>query len=271
MNVMTTKTPGSMLLIGCGNMAGAMLDGWLAGGVDPSIFTIADPYREDAPDGVRLLKELPKGETFDAVMLGIKPQMLNDNAPEIEPLIGGETVVLSILAGTQLDTLQSKFPRAGGIVRVMPNLSAALGKSPIALVGKDVGDEQRAMVDALAAPLGQGEWLPDESLFDLVTALAGSGPGFVYRFIDSLAKAASALGLPREQADRLALATVEGSAALAANSEHSPGELARRVASPGGVTQAGLDTLDENDRMLKLMTDTLRNARDRSIAMAKEA
>jgi pyrroline-5-carboxylate reductase len=270
MNVMAVKTPSRMLLIGCGNMAGAMLDGWLAGGLDPVIFTIVDPMRKDAPDGVRLLRQLPD-EEFDAVMLGIKPQGLADAASAIEPLLGPGTVLLSILAGTRLATLRQRFPRAGAVVRVMPNLSAKLGKSPIALVAADISDDQRSMVDALAAPLGHGEWLADESLFDLVTALAGSGPGFVYRFIDSLAIAAADLGLPRDQADRLALATVEGASALAAVSEHGPGELARRVASPGGVTQAGLDTLDKDNRLVTLMTDTLRSARDRSAEMAREA
>ncbi|MDT0575644.1 pyrroline-5-carboxylate reductase dimerization domain-containing protein [Croceicoccus sp. F390] len=258
-----------MLLVGCGNMAGAMLDGWLAAGLDSQMFTIVDPYRKAAPGGVRLLKTLPD-EAFDMVMLGIKPQMLKDAAPRIRPLAGSDTIVLSILAGTMLATLDGFFPEARAIVRVMPNLSARLGKSPIALVSADINERERSQVDAMAAPLGTLEWLPDESLFDLVTALAGSGPGFVYRFIDALAAAAATLGLPREQADRLALATVNGSAQLAAESAHSPADLARQVASPGGVTQAGLDTLDDDDALLRLMTRTLANARDRSAQMARD-
>lgn len=106
---------------------------------------------------------------------------------------------------------------------------------------------------------------------DLVTALAGSGPAFVYRFIDALAEGAAALGLPRDQADRLALSMVEGSAMLAAASEHSPGELARRVASPGGVTQVGIDILDAERRLARLVEDTLRGARDRSAEMTEQA
>ena len=106
---------------------------------------------------------------------------------------------------------------------------------------------------------------------DLVTALAGSGPAFVYRFIDALACGATELGLPAEQAGRLALAMVEGAASLAAASPHSPGELARRVASPGGTTQAGLDTLDRDGALAGLIEATLRSARDRSLEMAAEA
>jgi len=129
----------------------------------------------------------------------------------------------------------------------------------------------RARTDALMAPLGVAEWLSGEEQMDLVTALAGSGPAFVYRFIDALAEGAAALGLPRAQADRLALSMVEGAALLAAASEHAPAELARRVASPGGVTQVGMDVLDADRRLARLMEDTLRGARDRSAEMTAQA
>lgn len=259
------------LQFGCGNMGGAMLAGWLAGGFDPAAFTVVDPYLESAPSGVRLLGAAPQGEApADVVLLGFKPQQLGDAAAAIVPHVGPGTLVLSILAGVDLATLRGVFPGAGAIVRVMPNLAAALGKSPIALVG-DADQAARTRTDALMAPLGQAEWLADEGQMDLVTALAGSGPAFVYRMIDALAAGAASLGLPREQADRLALAMVEGAATLAAKSPYGPGELARRVASPGGVTQVGLDVLDADQRLARLMEDTLRGARDRSAEMTLQA
>lgn len=110
-----------------------------------------------------------------------------------------------------------------------------------------------------------------EDKFDLVTALAGSGPAFVYRFIDALGAAAVRLGLPEEQARELAVAMTEGAAALAARSDHSPGKLADMVASPGGVTRKGMDVLDEGEALTRLLTETLRSARDRSVEMAREA
>jgi pyrroline-5-carboxylate reductase len=262
-------TDPAILLFGCGNMGGAMLAGWLASGMAPARFTVVDPFLAAAPGGVRLLREPPHGETFDAVLLGFKPQQLGEAATMVEPLAGAGTLVLSILAGVDLATLRRTFPCAGTIVRVMPNLSAALGKSPIGLVAEEGAD--RALTDRLMAPLGQAEWLSGEDRMDLVTALAGSGPAFVYRVIDCLAAGAANLGLPREQADRLALAMVEGAAALAAASPHSPGELADRVASPGGTTRKGMDVLDEGGRLLALMEDTLRAARDRSAEMTAEA
>ncbi len=270
--MMTPTAPPALRIIqfGCGNMGGAMLAGWLAGGLDPAAFTVIDPYPKPGPAGVRIVDRVPEHAGADVVLLGFKPYQLAASAGMIEPLVGRGVLLLSILAGVDLATLRATFPAAGAIVRVMPNLAAAVGKSPIALFG-DAGGAAREQTDALMAHLGQAEWLDDERDMDLVTALAGSGPAFVYRFIDALASGAAALGLPREQADRLALAMVEGAARLAAMSPHSPAELARQVASPGGVTQVGLDVLDADARLARLVEDTLRGARDRSAAMTKEA
>jgi pyrroline-5-carboxylate reductase len=259
-----------ILLVGCGNMAGAMLQGWLAAGMAPARFTVADPAPREHPPGVRKLDSIPATGRFDAILLGIKPQLLAHVAPQVEPLTGPGTVLISILAGVELAVLAERFPRANGLVRIMPNLAAALGKSPIAMAARGLDEAVRQAAFELFAPLGTPEWI-DEGEFDLVTALAGSGPAFVYRFIDALAVAAADLGLPADKARRLALAMVEGAASLAAASEHDPGELARRVASPGGVTQAGLDALDAGDSLRLLVEKTLRAARDRSAEMAAQA
>lgn len=260
----------TILLLGCGNMGGAMLAGWLGGGVAPETFTVVDPYLAEAPAGVRLLRELPDDQ-FDAVLLGVKPQMLDAVAPQLAPIAGSGTVLFSILAGVELDSLAARFPAARALVRIMPNLAAAIGKSPIALFDRGLAEQGRDAVTALMRPLGPVEWLASEADFDLVTALSGSGPGFVYRFIEALADGAAALGLDPAQAERLAVATVDGAAQLAAASDHGPGELARRVASPGGSTQKGLDVLDDNGALKALIQATLRAARDRNAEMAAAA
>lgn len=262
--------PQSVLLVGCGNMGGAMLAGWLASGLEPARFTILDPMLDQAPDGVELLRE-PPDRRFDAILLAVKPQMLEKLAPGIAPLAADGAVILSIMAGVELASLASRFPGAGGFVRIMPNLAAAIGKSPVALAASGLDQAREDAVTRLMDPLGTPEWLENEGLFDLVTALAGSGPAFVYRFIDAPAAGAGELGLSAETADRLALATVEGAALLAAASPHEPGELARRVASPGGTTQAGLDVLDADEALARLVTATLRAAAERSAEMAREA
>ncbi len=259
----------SILLIGCGNMGGAMLAGWLAGGLDAARFTVVDPLMAEAPAGVTLLRELPDG-AFDAILLGVKPQLLGDVAAGVARLAKPGTLLLSILAGVELASLAERFPDAGGHVRIMPNLAAAIGKSPIALASRGLDEAAKSRITRLMAPLGTPEWLGEE-LFDVVTALAGSGPAFVYRFIDALAAGAGALGMPPDQAERLALAMVEGAGALASASPHRPGELARRVASPGGTTEAGLKVLDADAALTRLAEATLRAAADRSAEMAKAA
>ncbi len=260
----------SILMIGCGNMAGAMLEGWLKGGVPASTFTVMDPKRESLPGDIPVMRDLPEEGTFDAVLLGVKPQMLGDVAPQLQKLVGPQTTILSILAGVQLDTLESNFPTAGANVRVMPNLAVSLGKAPVALAEQGLDEQGRSDLHDFMAHLGTPSWV-GEDRFDLVTALAGSGPGFVYRFIDALKVAATQLGLEEAQARELAIAMTEGASALASQSEHDPGKLADMVASPGGVTRKGLDVLDEDQAMVSLMTNCLRAARDRSVEMAEEA
>lgn len=259
-----------ILIVGFGKMAQAMVDGWLASGIPPERFAIYHPRRSDSPAGIALHNDWPT-EQFDAVLLAVKPQMLGDIAAELEPLLGPDTVLISVLAGVELAGLQRMFPRVGGIARFMPNLAVALRKSPNALAATELDDAQREELTRLAAALGSAEWLDDESQFNLVTALAGSGPGFVFRFIDALAGAATDLGLDRAQADRLAIAMVEGASALAASSEYSAAELASRVASKGGMTQKGLDVLEEGAALQQLLHQCLRAARDRGAEMAEMA
>lgn len=257
----------NILICGFGTMTRAMVDGWLRDGIPAETFTVYHPRGKEVPDGVTLVTDWPE-KPCDAVLLGVKPHMLEDVAPGLQAAVGPQTTVISVLAGVELASLRGHFPSAGGVVRFMPNLACALGKSPNALLAEGLDDASSDSVTALATALGTAEWLEEESQFDLVTALAGSGPGFVYRFIDALAAAATRLGLEEDQAGRLALQMVEGASALAATSELSPRELARSVASPGGMTQRGLDVLDEDGALVTLLTHTLRAARDRGSEMA---
>ena len=259
----------TILILGCGNMGGAMLAGWLASDLSLKL-TVVDPAVTEVPADVRLLRQVP-AERFDVVLLGIKPQLLGAAAPALAPVMTTSTVLLSILAGAELASLAGHFPINGGIVRVMPNLAAAIGKSPIGLFGAGLTDPVRAAVTALLDPLGTPEWLAREADLDAVTALAGSGPAFVYRFIEALTAGGAALGLDPEQAQRLALSMVEGAAMLAAQAGEAPAELARRVTSPGGTTAAGLAVLDDGAALERLITATLRAARDRGAELAAEA
>lgn len=257
---------GSIWLIGCGNMAGAMLTRWLACGLEPAAVTVIRPSGVAPADGVRVLTAVPDEPAPDVLLLGVKPQKLSEVAPAVADAVGPGTLLLSILAGAELATLAALFPRAGAIVRAMPNTPVALGRGVIGLHG--VRDPR---VEPLMAPLGHAEWIADERLFDVVAALAGCGPAFLFRFVDALAAAAADLGLPPDQAARLAVAMTDGAAGLAAGSNEAPAQLADRVASPGGMTRKGLDVLDEADALRDLIGRTLAAAVTRGREMAAEA
>lgn len=250
-------------------MGSAMLRGWLADGIAPDRFHVVDPTPQDLPEGVGVSRSAQDVEAiFDLVVLGIKPQMLTALAPDIETLLAPQATVLSILAGIRTETLSAHFP-AARILRVMPNLAAAIGKSPLGIFATPDSDVRRADVNALLAPLGTPVWIEDENHMDAVTALAGSGPAFVYRFIDALAQGGVAAGLPNDVAALLAVSMVEGAALLAATSDETPDILAARVTSPGGTTAAGLTILDDADALNRLVADTLSAARDRGAELAK--
>jgi pyrroline-5-carboxylate reductase len=262
---------GPIWLVGCGNMAGAMLRGWLDSGLDPHEVTVIRKSGAPVADGVTVLTAPPPDGPVPAlVMLGVKPQMLDLVAPGIAPMLAPETLLVSILAGVELDALRRRFPTPREIVRAMPNTPVALGQGVVALASNSVDQAARDRAAALMAPLGLVEWV-DESLFDVVTALAGSGPAFLFRFIDALAEAGTDAGLSADQAARLALATVGGSAVLASTAEESPRELADRVASPGGSTRRGLDVLDEPEGLAPLLRNTLTAAILRNREMAEAA
>ncbi len=252
-------------LVGCGAMAGAMLSRWLATGMDAALVTVIDPALPDFP-GVRVLAEMPKESPPAQLMLGIKPQMLDEVVPRVAPFVGAHTTLLSILAGKRHATLSQAFPAARQVVRVMPNLPVAIGEGAVALHAPGA---DHAAISALMAPLGLVEWIDDEGLFDAVTALSGSGPAFLYRFAEALTAGGAALGLAPDVADRLARATVAGAASLARASTAPLGTLADRVASRGGSTRVGLDVLDHDDALKALATRALKAAAERNRELGK--
>jgi len=262
---------GPFWLIGCGNMAGAMLEGWLHAGLDPEQVTVVRPSGRQVAPGVRVLTTLPRDEMPALVMLGVKPQKLDEVAPMLAPVLDTRTVLISILAGVEQASMRQRFPGVGTIVKAMPNTPVRLRKGVTALYGDSDDTLARATVERLMQALGHAEWFDDEQLFQAAGHLSGAGPAFLFRFIDALALAGAELGLPREQSVRLAAAMVEGAGALAAGAGESPAQLAERVASPGGTTQAGLNVLDEDGALNRLLVRTLQASRRRGQELAQAA
>ncbi|MBK8629738.1 MAG: pyrroline-5-carboxylate reductase [Sphingomonadales bacterium] len=268
---MSWPIEGAVWFAGCGNMGSAILSRWLECGLNPARVTVIDPAPASLP-GVRWVAAPPQGEAAPALfVLGIKPQMLDDALPAYAGAVSEQTILLSMLAGVELGQLRKRFPQAGAIVRAMPNLAARLGKGVTGLMMDGGHDAAHAAVDAAMHQLGLAEWLTEEDQFHALTAVSGSGPAFLYRFVAALAKSGTALGLPEDQAMRLAKGMAEGAAALVAQSPDHPDDLAARVTSKGGTTAEGLAVLDHDSAMDALIAATLEATARRSRELADAA
>jgi pyrroline-5-carboxylate reductase len=265
--------PASLTLVGAGKMGGAMLAGWLAGGLDPARTTVLDPQASPemqalcAARGLALNPAAPP--VADALVLAMKPQGLEGAAPALAPLIGPGTLVVSILAGKTIANLRDRLPGARAIVRAMPNLPASIGRGATgAVASPEVDDRQRAQAHALLASVGLVEWLDDEGLIDALTAVSGSGPAYVFLLAEVMAEAGVAAGLPADMATRLARETVSGAAALLAANPRDAALLRRDVTSPGGTTAEALAVLMRDGGLPDLMREAVDAARRRAGALA---
>lgn len=260
-----------LVLVGCGRMGSALLEGWLARGLPAGTIWVVEPEPSDwlRAQGVRLNAPLPDAPAV--VVVAVKPQMMGDALPGLAALGGGGTLVLSIAAGTPVAAFEAAFGAGTPVVRAMPNTPAAVGRGISALVGNAAaGAEGLALAEALMAAVGACVRLQDEGQMDAVTAVSGSGPAYVFHMIEALAAAGMAQGLPEAMAMQLARATVCGAGALAAQSPETAEVLRVNVTSPGGTTAAGLGVLMDPDTGLPpLMRRTVGASADRSRELAK--
>ena len=239
---------GTIALAGAGKMGGAMLTGWLAGGLDPARAIVVEPHPSDeikalAARGVRLN---PQAAVAETLVMAVKPQSFREAGPMVKPFVGPSTLVVSIMAGTPIATLEEVC--GGMVVRAMPNTPAAIGRGiTVAVPAKGVSAAQRATADALLRATGSVEWVDDEKLMDAVTAVSGSGPAYVFLLAEELARAGVEAGLPAELAAKLARETVAGSGELLHRSDLPAATLRQNVTSPGGTTQAALEVLMAKD------------------------
>jgi pyrroline-5-carboxylate reductase len=267
-----TGIPGPIVLAGAGKMGGAMLEGWLALGLDPKAVIVLEP--QPTPDltalsqrGLRLNPFSPDRHAA-AVVIAVKPQVAPDVMRSLTFYVGVDTVVLSIMAGIKLGFLEREF-LLNAIVRAMPNTPASIGRGiTVAVPNKRVAPPQRQLVDALLSATGAVEWIDNESLMDAVTAVSGSGPAYVFLLAEVLARAGAAAGLPPELAMKLARETVAGAGELLSRSPLDPSVLRQNVTSPGGTTAAALDVLMASDGLDPLMRRAVAAATRRSRELA---
>ncbi|MCP5085332.1 MAG: pyrroline-5-carboxylate reductase [Rhodobacteraceae bacterium] len=260
---------GGLVLLGCGKMGSAMLQGWLANGVAPGNVSILDPFPSDwvkglATDGVSVNGALPAQPAV--CIIAVKPQMMGDALPLLQALGDGSTVFISIAAGTPIRAFEEVLGANTPIIRAMPNTPAAVGRGITALIGNaKITEDDLLMAEALLQAVGQTVRLEDESQMDAVTAVSGSGPAYVFHLIETLAAAGEAEGLPVELAMKLAKATVGGAGMLAETADETPSQLRVNVTSPGGTTAAALNVLmNESDGFPVLLRRGVKAAADRS-------
>lgn len=266
---------GGLTLVGCGKMGGALLAGWLRGGAPADRIMIADPAPSEETAGparaagARIapsLAELNLGKPPSILVMAVKPQRMAEALPAATQAMSGQTLLISIAAGTPISAFEAVAPAGAPIIRAMPNTPAAVGAGVSAIIGNaHAGAAALEAAEALLGVVGSVVRLAHEDQIDAVTGLSGSGPAYVFHMIEALAAAGEAEGLAPELATALARATVIGAGALAADSPKPASELRVDVTSPGGVTQAGLGALmAEADGLTALMRRTLKSAAARS-------
>ncbi len=272
-----TTAFGSILLVGCGKMGGALLAGWRDRGIAADRVVVVEPDGALAAavvqhHGVAVLsgpEALPDDYAPDVIVFAVKPQALDQVAPAYRRFASGGAVALSIAAGKTIAAYGHHLGEDAAIVRAMPNTPAAVRRGiTVACANMSVSATQREACGELLAAVGEVAWVEDEALLDPVTAVSGSGPAYVFLLIECLAKAGEAAGLPAPLAQRLARATVTGSGELARQSDEPAEVLRRNVTSPGGTTEAALKVLMGPDGLAELMERAVVAATQRSRALA---
>lgn len=267
----------AVALVGAGQMGGALVRGWLdairrGGGLT---LTVIEPNfdpaleRELAAAGAVLNPQ--DGAAADVVVLAVKPQVFLDTVSSARPFVGPSTLILSVMAGVTIPVIARAFDHER-IVRAMPNTAGQIGQGITAYVGASAcSDADRRLAEQLLDPLGPVEPIPNERLMDVVTAVSGSGPAYVFLLAEVLAAAAEAEGLDRETAGRLARQTVAGAGALMLDTGEAPAALRKAVTSPGGTTQAALDVLQAADGLGPVMRRAVAAAAARSRELGRDA
>lgn len=267
---------GQVVLVGCGNMGFAMLSGWLSSGkLKPGGVTVVEPnasLRDRAEGlGVAVLPDaagLGQDINVRLVIFAVKPQVMRDVVPAYRRFVSSGAAFVSVAAGTGVKVFEEILGPDAAILRCMPNTPAAIGKGMmVTYANANVTAAQEAFIVDLLSASGKVASIYDESLMDAVTAVSGSGPAYVFHFIECLTAAGEAAGLPADVAKLLAMQTVHGAGALAAASDDPPGRLREQVTSPNGTTAAALDVLMGDDRLKRLVSEAVEAARKRSIEL----
>ncbi|MEH6791818.1 pyrroline-5-carboxylate reductase family protein [Parasphingorhabdus sp.] len=256
-----------ILLLGCGNMGGALLKAW-AEQTDHE-FTVADPAKPDLPEHVTQVDSVDEldGAMFDCLIVALKPQLIDTVLPDYLPVLAPDGVISSIAAGYSASRLAA-HAAGRSVIRIMPNLPAFISKGVSGLYAHgDVPEAATGLIEQLALCSGEIVWVDSEDMLDRLTAVAGSGPGYVFEMLRAYIEAAEALGFSAEDARTLVLGTVQGTLEMARQSDRSLEDLRNSVTSKGGTTAAGLNALNGSGVYSDLIRDTLQAAYERAVEL----
>jgi len=264
-----------MVILGCGKMGSALLEGWLWRGLALGATWVIDPQPSDwlrnlERKGLHLNAGLPAAPAV--VLVAVKPQMMGTALPQVRAAISdSDALVLTVAAGTTIARYEAELGAGVRIVRSMPNTPAAVGRGITAVVGNAAcAEAELALAEELLSAVGQVVRLEGEHQMDAVTAVSGSGPAYVFHLIEALAAAGEAEGLPADMAMRLARATVTGAGELAHRAAEPAAQLRVNVTSPGGTTAAALAVLmDEEKGFPALLRQAVKAAADRGRELGK--
>ena len=277
MNDTTTSRPPSprIVFVGAGNMASALIGGLIARGTEPASLQAIDPsasQREALGARFGIATHAASGDPVgqaDVIVMAVKPQQMREAVNALAPQIATQ-LIISVAAGVRATDLSRWLGGYSRIVRTMPNTPALIGLGATGLAMLAGGtDADRKLAESIMQAVGQTVWVDDESQLDAVTALSGSGPAYVFRFIESMIAAGTGLGLSPEQSRQLALQTVSGAAQLACASSEPVALLRERVTSKGGTTAAALSVFEARG-LDAVVAQAMGAARDRSAELGDE-
>jgi pyrroline-5-carboxylate reductase len=271
---MTMDLDGRLVLIGAGKMGSAMLEGWLREGLDPSKLVAIDPAPSSevhamiSKRGIALNEMAGIGDAL-AIVVAVKPQVFEAVMSGLRVSRQANPLVISIVAGKTIASLEKHFGRDAAVIRAMPNTPAAVGRGITAMAAnRNVSTSQLALATRLLSAMGEVVTVEREEQIDAVTAVSGSGPAYVFYLTECLADAGRKLGLSEELATVLARATVSGSGELMRLSGLPAAVLRRNVTSPGGTTHAALEVLMAEHGLKSLLERAVAAAEKRSRELA---
>lgn len=268
----------NILLVGCGKMGSALLGGFISKLFSPDQIVIVenDPKRTydlNRKYGVKVIgagDSIPSGFTPETVIFAVKPQIMADILPGFARICSKDTLFISIAAGKTTAFFEKYLGVNRFVVRCMPNLPALVGQGATVLYPNDsITKEHQRRAESLFAAVGECFWVEDEGLLDAVTAISGSGPAYVFHFMECLIDAGIELGLPKKLATSLACSTIRGSAQLAKVSDETPTVLKEQVTSPKGTTEAALEVLSGEGGLSHILKKATRAAMERSKELAE--